>query len=165
VNMSTAKWMIASFEWSGIVGMLVGGALTDFVFGGRGARTCLFYMVLATVGVYFFWKTPADSTAFATTWLCIIGFAIYGPQALIGIIVANLATKRAAATAAGLTGFFGYASTVLSGLGLGWLVDKFGWNTGFEALMWMSVIGTMLFAVAWKAKAHGYAERAEPPPL
>ena len=78
-------------------------------------------------------------------------------MALIGIIVANLATKRAAATAAGFTGFFGYASTVLSGWGLGKLADKFGWNVVFDVLLWTGVIGTLLFAMAWKAKAHGYA--------
>ena len=90
--------------------------------------------------------------------LCTAGFFIYGPQALIGITVANLATKRAAATAAGFTGIFGYASTVLSGWGLGLLVEKTGWDTGFMALAGLSVIGTALFAAAWKAKAHGYAQ-------
>jgi len=117
----------------------------------------LFFMAVATTGLFFFWRTPVDSTALSTMWLCVVGFCIYGPQALIGIIVANLATKRAAATAAGFTGFFGYASTVLSGLGLGKLADKFGWNVVFDVLLWTGVIGTLLFALAWKAKAHGYA--------
>jgi OPA family glycerol-3-phosphate transporter-like MFS transporter/OPA family sugar phosphate sensor protein UhpC-like MFS transporter len=155
-SMPQATWMIASFEWSGIVGMLVGGVLTDYVFGGRGSRTCLFYMAMATVGLFLFWRTPVESTMLSTLWLCVVGFSIYGPQALIGIIVANLATKRAAATAAGFTGFFGYASTVLSGWGLGLLAQKYGWNAVFEALLWMGGIGTALFALAWKAKAHGY---------
>src|SRR5260221_8704180 len=43
------------------------------------------------------------------------GFFDYGPQCLIGLAAANLA----AATAAGLTGLFGYLSTILSGWGLG----------------------------------------------
>jgi sugar phosphate permease len=156
--MKDATWMIAQFEWAGIAGMLVGGVLTDFAFGGRGARTCLFYMAGATAGLFFFWSTPASSTFMSTLWLCVVGFCIYGPQALIGIIVANLATKRAAATAAGFTGFFGYASTVLSGWGLGKLADRFGWNVVFDVLLWMGIIGTVLFALAWRAKAHGYAE-------
>src|SRR5256885_16842810 len=65
------------------------------VFGGRGSRTCLFYMAVATLGLVLFWRTPADSRLLSTVWLCVVGFGIYGPQALIGIIVANLATKRA----------------------------------------------------------------------
>ena len=88
--------------------------------------------------------------------LCTAGFFIYGPQALVGIIVANLATKRAAATAVGLTGIFGYASTVLSGWGLGRLVEIGGWDAGFQGMIIMAVVGTALFAFAWTAKAHGY---------
>jgi OPA family glycerol-3-phosphate transporter-like MFS transporter/OPA family sugar phosphate sensor protein UhpC-like MFS transporter len=163
VNLKDAAWMVTAFEISGIVGMLLCGWLTDRVFGGRGARACLFYMALATVSVVVFWKLPQHATTLSGVVLCAAGFFIYGPQALIGILVANLATKRAAATAAGFTGIFGYASTVLSGVGLGWLVQHHGWDAGFAALVAMGVIGTVLFALAWKAKAHGYAETANTP--
>jgi len=132
--------------------------LTDRVFGGRGARACLVYMALATLAVFVFWKLPVHSKVLSGMVLCAAGFFIYGPQALIGIIVANLATKRAAATAAGFTGIFGYASTLLSGWGLGFVVQKYGWDVGFLALVGMGLIGTLLFAAGWKAKAHGYAE-------
>ena len=47
----------------------------------------------------------------------------------------NLATKRAATTAVGLTSIFGYASTVLSGWGLGFVVQHYGWNAGFAGLV------------------------------
>lgn len=158
VKLIHASWMVAAFEISGIVGMLLAGWLTDRVFDGRGARACLVYMALASVSVFIFWKLPAQSKTLSTVVLCCAGFFIYGPQALIGITVANLATKRAAATAAGFTGIFGYASTLLSGWGLGVLVQKHGWDAGLMALVGMSIIGTLLFAAAWKAKAHGYAE-------
>ncbi|HOW66223.1 MAG TPA: MFS transporter [Candidatus Paceibacterota bacterium] len=153
-----ASWLVAAFEISGVVGMLLGGWLTDRVFGGRGARACLVYMALATLAVFVFWKLPVHSKVLSGMVLCAAGFFIYGPQALIGIIVANLATKRAAATAAGFTGIFGYASTLLSGWGLGFVVQKYGWDVGFLALVGMGLIGTLLFAAGWKAKAHGYAE-------
>lgn len=157
VKLMHASWMVAAFEVSGVIGMLLGGWLTDRVFGGRGARACLVYMALATLSVFIFWKLPAQSKTLSAMVLCAAGFCIYGPQALIGIIVANLATKRAAATAAGFTGVFGYASTILSGWGLGLLVQKSGWEAGFLALVGLGVVGTLLFAAAWKAKAHGYA--------
>lgn len=160
VQLMHASWMVAAFEVSGVAGMLLAGWLTDRVFGGRGARACLVYMALATLSVFIFWKLPVQSKTLSAVVLCAAGFFIYGPQALIGIIVANLATKRAAATAAGFTGIFGYASTLLSGWGLGLLVQKSGWNSGFAALVGMGVIATLLFAAAWKARAHGYAETA-----
>ena len=40
--------------------------------------------------------------------LVAIGFLIYGPVMLIGLHALDLAPKKAAGTAAGLTGFFGY---------------------------------------------------------
>src|SRR5690606_12948781 len=103
---------------------------------------CVFCMALTAVSVFVFWKIPATSLLLNTAVLCCAGFLIYGPQALVGISVANLATKRAAATAIGLTGLFGYASTILSGWGLGKLVDmntvrdesgdiiEHGWSAG-----------------------------------
>lgn len=159
VTLTKAAWITAAFEISGVFGMLAGGWLTDRVFGGRGSRACLFYMAGAGLSVFLFWKTPAHSPAVYTTLLCLSGFFIYGPQALIGIIGANLATKRAAGTAAGFTGIFGYASTVVSGWGIGALVHHYhSWDAGFFGLVIVSIIGTMLFAAAWGAKAHGYEE-------
>ena len=74
----------------------------------------------------------------------------------MGIAAANLATKRAAATAIGLTGLFGYLSTVLSGWGLGALVQHHGWDAGFAGLLGVAAIGMFLFVAAWPAKPHGY---------
>ena len=59
-----------------------------------------------------FWFMPNQSPLTSATLLCMIGFFVYGPQSLIGAAAANMATKRAAAAAVGLTGFFGYLSTV-----------------------------------------------------
>jgi sugar phosphate permease len=150
-------WMVGAFEVSGIVGMLLAGWATDRVFKGRGARMCVFCMIGACTAMLFFWKLGTSPLA-ATGFLMIAGFFIYGPQALIGITAANLATKRAAATAAGFTGLFGYASTLVSGWGLGKLVDQAGWNVAFGALLSVGAVGLFMFILAWPAKAHGYEE-------
>ncbi len=156
-SLQHAGWMVAGFEVAGLVGMLLAGWITDRVFGGRGARTCVFCMIGAAVAMFAFWKLPVNSTGGAAALLGAAGFFIYGPQALIGIIAANLATKRAAATAAGLTGLFGYASTLVSGWGLGLLVERSGWDVAFGALLGIGAFGTFMFILAWPAKAHGYA--------
>lgn len=148
-------WMVAAFEVSGIIGMLLAGWLTDRVFGGRGSRTCVFCMIGAGAALTLFWLGAATPVA-ATVLLAVAGFFIYGPQALIGITAANLATNRAAATAAGFTGLFGYASTIVSGWGLGLLVEKAGWHVAFGALLGIGALGTFMFLLAWRAPAHGY---------
>jgi sugar phosphate permease len=158
IDLSKVGWMVAAYEASGIVGMLASGWLTDNVFGGRGARTCTFSMVGCVGAMLLLWLFPGNSAVAYTGILCLAGFFIYGPQALVGISVANLATKRAAATAVGLTGIFGYASTILSGWGLGLLAETYGWHYGFMAMVVVGALGTLLFAAAWGAKAHGYAD-------
>ncbi len=157
VHLRHAGWMVGAFEVSGIAGMLVSGWLTDKVFGGRGARVCLIFMVLAGLSVLLFWRLPGQSRWVSALLLCCAGFFIYGPQALVGVVTANLATKRAAATAIGFTSIFAYASTVLSGWGLGWLVERYGWDAGLGGLVGVAAVGSLLFVLAWPAKPHGYA--------
>jgi OPA family glycerol-3-phosphate transporter-like MFS transporter/OPA family sugar phosphate sensor protein UhpC-like MFS transporter len=158
VDITNASWMVAGFEVAGLVGALLAGWMTDRFFGGRAMRACVFYMLLAGVSIFLFWKMAGESAFLNSALLCAMGFFIYGPQCLIGIAAANLATKRAAATAVGLTGFFGYLSTLLSGVGFGALVKNQGWNAGFAGLLGIAAIGTILFIFAWPAKAHGYTE-------
>ncbi len=151
-------WMVGAFEVSGIIGMLLAGWATDRFFKGRGARMCVFCMIGACVALFLFWQLGNTPTV-ATVFLALAGFFIYGPQALIGITAANLATKRAAATASGFTGLFGYGSTLVSGVGLGLVVERYGWNTGFGVLLAIGAIGTFMFILAWPAKAHGYGDK------
>src|ERR1051326_2548393 len=156
VVITHAGWMVAAFEFCGALGAMFGGWLTDKFLGGRAVRACVVYMAMAGVALFAFWKLPLHSELLTTGLLGAAGFFVYGPQCLLAVTAANLATKRAAATAIGLTSIFGYASTVLSGWGLGALVQRYGWDVGFKGLIIVAAIGTVLFIAAWPAKAHGY---------
>ncbi len=158
MELSHAGWMIGAFEFSGLLGALCGGWLTDRFFGGRPMRAGAFFMALAGVSIWCFWKLAGQNWMLNVLCLFICGFFIYGPQCLIGIAAANLATKRAAATAVGLTGLFGYLSTVLSGWGLGYLVEHHGWDAGMLGLIIIAALGTLVFIITWPARAHGYEE-------
>jgi OPA family glycerol-3-phosphate transporter-like MFS transporter/OPA family sugar phosphate sensor protein UhpC-like MFS transporter len=158
IDITSATWFVAGYEGFGLLGMLAGGWITDRVFAGRAARACFFYMICCTVTLLLFWFLPNQSPYTAGTLLCMAGFFVYGPQSLIGTAAANLATKRAAAAAVGLTGFFGYLSTVVSGVGIGALVEHNGWDAGFLVFLACGLFGTLLFAFCWTAKAHGYSE-------
>lgn len=136
MSYSYAGWTVAIFEIFGIIGMLVAGWATDRFFKGRAHRTCVFCMLGTAVFMTVFYLLPND--VHPLVLICVLamaGFCIYGPQALIGIAAANQATKKAAATANGLTGIFGYLSVFVSGLGVGMLVDAFGWNYVFLGMI------------------------------
>lgn len=159
VSMSHAGWLVAMFEIAGIAGMLFSGWATDRWLKGRAHRTCVFCMAGAALFVFLFWQLPSDAPLwllFAT--LCAAGFCIYGPQALIGIAAANQATKNAAATANGLTGLFGYASTLVSGVGLGYVAQHYGWSWAYVGILGMALAGMLVFLMMWGARADGYGK-------
>src|SRR3989442_3523345 len=156
VVITHAGWMVAAFEFCGALGARFGGWFTVRFLVARAVRACVVYMGMAGVSLFAFWKLPLQSELMTTGLLGAAGFFVYGPQCLLAVTAANLGTERAAASAIGLTSIFGYASTVLSGWGLGALVQRYGWDVGFEGLIIVAVIGTLLFIAAWPAKAHGY---------
>jgi len=156
IELTNATWIMFGFEVAGLGGMLLTGWLTDKYFRGRSAPLCVICMLLCGLSIFLFWLLPPDSPWLCTGLLMSAGFFVYGPQALVAVIVANLATKRAAATAVGLTSIFGYASTVLSGWGLGLLVKTYSWSVAFQCLIVVALCGAVLFAFVLPAKASGY---------
>jgi sugar phosphate permease len=157
LTLSHAGWMVAAFEIAGVAGMLASGWITDKLFDGRGGRTCVFCMISCGAALAAFWFVPPGHVPASTALLMAAGFFIYGPQGLIGIAVANLATKRAAAAGVGLTGIFGYASGILSGWGLGWTADHHGWHVVFAGLLIVAALATDCFLATWRAPRDGYA--------
>jgi OPA family glycerol-3-phosphate transporter-like MFS transporter/OPA family sugar phosphate sensor protein UhpC-like MFS transporter len=157
IPIKSSTWMTAGFEIAGIAGMLLAGWVTDRFFGGRAARVCVLCMVLATVCVFLFWLLPLPPPAMSVL-LMAAGFCIYGPQALGGVITANIVTRRAAATAIGFTALFAYASTIISGWGLGLLVQKYSWSHAFGALCLVGLAGAAVYALLWKTKRDAYGE-------
>ena len=166
-NMSFEKAAAAvfAFEIMAILGTIVAGWITDKFFDGRAHRTCLWCMVgagAAMGGFYMFYLNPGMVPDWALIGvLAMAGFFVYGPQALIGIAASNQATKKAAATANGLVGIFGYLSTAVSGVGVGWLADKYGWNYVFIGVLIMAIVGVAVFLTIWNASRDGYEKANE----
>lgn len=156
---ATAANVVAASEIvGGIIGTLLAGWVTDKFFKSKAHHTCLIFMVMATFCFFMFWKMPQSNTGLAIFFLIMSSFFIYGPQALTGIAASNQATKRAAASANGILGIFGYASTTVSGLAFGMIAKSFGWNTVFAVAIAFGILGCLVFALMWKAPADGYAK-------
>jgi OPA family glycerol-3-phosphate transporter-like MFS transporter/OPA family sugar phosphate sensor protein UhpC-like MFS transporter len=119
-------------------------------------------MLLMIGVIYAFWKV--SSPALAGGLFVAMGFLLYVPQMLIAAMAMNLATKRAAAAAVGLTGIFGYLATVMSGWGMGKLVDASGWGRGFVILIGCAAGTLVLMAFTWNVGAHPHLEERTTPP-
>ena len=149
--------MIIAFELAAVVGTICAGWVTDKVFKGRGCRTGVFFMLFAALFAFGFWRLPGGAPVWQATLLLMgAGFCIYGPQALTGIIVANQATKEAAALATGFAGIMGYLSTTVSGIGIAFIKERFGWGVALCSIAAFAIVGMALFLCAWSAKADGY---------
>ncbi len=144
----------SSFEFLGIPGSLLAGVLSDRVFHGRRAPVCVLFMLITAAGLGLFYLVPPGHPWLDAATLSLVGFAVYGPQFLVGLLVVDLASPKAAATAIGLTGIFGYAGAALSGVGIGYCLDHAGWRGGFFCFITAALIGALLALPLWRAGQH-----------
>jgi OPA family glycerol-3-phosphate transporter-like MFS transporter len=150
-SLSETGWAYFLYEWAGIPGTLICGWLSDKVFGGRRAPATIIYMLLVTVAVFVYWKNPAGNPLVDNVALIAIGFLIYGPVMLIGVHALDLVPKKAAGTAAGLTGLFGYlGGAVFANAAMGYVVDAYGWDGGFYVLLAACVLSVVFTGLTWK---------------
>ena len=144
-----SAWQSAGFELAGITGGIVAGWASDRIFDGRrGPVGCLYMGALAFV-LFYFWKMPAGYRLLDTIAMIGVGFLVYGPQVLAGVAAADFASKKAAGMATGLTGTFGYIGGAISGIGIGYVADRWGWEGGFLFFIASAILGMLFFGLTW----------------
>ena len=147
---AASRWQFFLYEYAGIPGTLLAGWMSDRFFHGRRAPMSVYYMAVVTLAVVVYWLNPAGNAWLDSVALFAIGFFIYGPVMLIGVAAVDLVPKKAAGTAAGFTGLFGYmGGAVIAELGIGKIVDWAGWTGGFVLLLASCVAAIALLALTW----------------
>ncbi len=122
--------------------------MSDKVFKGNRGATGVFFMTLVTIATVVYWLNPPGNPGVDMACMIVIGFLIYGPVMLIGLHALELAPKKAAGTAAGFTGLFGYlGGSVAASAIVGYTVDFFGWDGGFMVMIGGSVLAVLLLVV------------------
>ena len=150
-SVKESGWAYFAYEWAGIPGTLLCGWISDKVFSGRRAPAIVIYMVLVMIAIFVYWKNPAGHIIIDNIALIAIGFLIYGPVMLIGVQALDLVPKKAAGTAAGLTGLFGYlGGSLFANIAIGFLVDHYGWDAAFILLISACVIAIVVTLFTWK---------------
>ncbi|MFH0798786.1 MAG: MFS transporter [Pseudomonadota bacterium] len=148
-SMLNAGIITAISEAMGIAGAIAAGWISDVVFKGRRGPANVIFMLLLIMAIFGLWRVPPGHQVLTTIYLIAVKFFVYGPQMLVGVAVADLASKKASSTATGLAGTFGYIGSALCGVGTGVVVDKWGWDGGFIFFIAAAVIGTFLFLFTW----------------
>ena len=131
---SSIAWSL--YEYAAIPGTIACGWISDRVFGSRRAPATILFMALTLVAVVVYWLNLHGPLWIDYAALIAIGFLIYGPIMIIGLHALDLVPKKAAGTAAGFTGFFGYVfGSAIAGTGVGWIADHWGWNGVFITMV------------------------------
>ena len=159
----------ALFEYAGIPGTILCGWVSSRFFQGRCAPVNVIFMFITALGIVMYWEAPALAALLSIpleyivyTALSIVGGAVYGPVAMIGVQALSLVPKNAAGTAAGFMSLFGYmfGDAVLSKIGMGFAVEhSLGWNFTFQMFLFTSVLAGAICIVAWGKERRIMEER------
>jgi len=121
-------------------------------------------MALTLVAVIVYWLNATGPLWIDYAALIAIGFLIYGPIMIIGLQSLDLVPKKAAGTAAGFTGLFGYVfGSAISGTGVGWIADRWGWSGVFATMVVCCLMTMLCSALTLGHRAHS-TPRAAPAP-
>ena len=153
LSLAAATTLCFVFEIvGGNLGMVVAGWATDRFFGSCAHRTSVLCMAGAALAIAAFWFVPVSAPLVVKLLpFMMIGFFIYGPQALLGVATTQQATPRAAGVAGGFVGIFSYASTILSGIGFGFVAQHWGWNAAYATILAAALVGGTVLSLIWRA--------------
>ncbi|WEV41154.1 MFS transporter [Lactobacillus sp. ESL0684] len=138
---SEAKWVIGIFELASVPGVIIIGAISDWLKGRRAQVSIACVVgVLICLTVYFF----TNNHALILTALIIMGNLIYAPLTLVGLMVNEVVPKFAVGASTGFMGFFQYIfGETLATAVIGILVNQFGWiasNTVLYAASGLAIV-------------------------
>ncbi|PCH61871.1 MAG: glycerol-3-phosphate transporter [SAR86 cluster bacterium] len=152
-SFTEAGWAYAMYEWAGIPGTIICGYVSDKYFKANRSPVLIIFMLITLICVTIYWLNPPGNPALDIAMLITIGFFIYGPVMIIGLFALDLVPKKAAGTAAGFTGLFGYVGgAVTANIAIGYAVDTAGWDAGFGLIILSCVIAIVLSVFVMRAE-------------
>lgn len=134
-DIKKAGWAYFAYEFAAIPGTLLCGWLADRFFARKRSVLAIAYMVASALAVVIYWQ--ASSITLINMSLIFIGFFIYGPIMLLPVQSMDHVPKNASGAAVGLIGFATYllGTALLANVALGYIVQVFGWNASFFAVV------------------------------
>lgn len=144
LDIDDAGYLSVVFDAAGIAGVIVAGFVSDRLFRGKRSVVSILFL-LAMVGSCALLATLGRSELL---WfglsLGLIGFSLYGPDALMsGAGAMDVGSKRQAVAAAGIINGMGSCGAVLQEFALGAVLESSGSSTVFAILLLSAVLAVV----------------------
>ena len=101
-----------------------------------------------------FKAVPTGLASLQAIIVFLIGFFLYGPQMLIGLCGAEIVGRRSVGASEGFLGWVAYLGAANAGIPLSLLVQQYGWDAFFAALLLACTTGVMLLLPLTGAKSY-----------
>jgi len=144
----------------GMPGGIVAGYLSDKLFNGRCTPINVIYLLLLAGSIFGFYQVAGMENFYLTClFLGCIGFFVDGPQNLVGgVQVSRITPKQSVSAACGLSGLFGYIGAIISGVGLAFVTDRFGWAAMYGVCIASCFIAAILVSLTWKKEKSNHSK-------
>jgi OPA family glycerol-3-phosphate transporter-like MFS transporter len=140
---------------AGLAGAFSAGTLSDWVFKARRPPVAFVGYALCALALAVIWQAPllGGGIGWIIGAFIVNSFAISMVHSMLsGTSSMDFGGKKAAATAAGLFDGMQYIGGSVVGIGMGWLLDKFGWGVWGPSMVAFAGIGGLLMIALWNAR-------------
>ncbi len=136
---------------AGIGGAFFAGTISDWLFKSRRTPVAFLGYVIQVVCLAVIWKSPSIEAVIAA--FVVNSFSISVVHSMLsGTASMDFGGKKAAATAAGMFDGMQYVGGSFVGLGMGWLLENFGWGAWGPSMIGFSFVGGLLMLTLWNAR-------------
>lgn len=136
---------------AGIVGAFLAGTMSDWLFKSRRTPVAFIGYVTQIICLAIVWQSQDLTLVIIAFVLNSMAISIVHSM-LSGTASMDFGGQKAAATAAGMFDGMQYIGGSAVGVGMGWMLQQFGWVVWGPSMIGFSVIGAVLMLRLWNAK-------------
>jgi sugar phosphate permease len=144
----TAAWM----PIGGIVGVVLSGYISDYLFGARRAPVIVLSLLLAAA-VMLAGLAPIHNLWVMIAFFFLAGMFLFGPDSMVSATAAiDFGTKRGAGAATGFVNGVGSIGAILGGYLPGVLTNKDDWTLFFQISLAGLIVSAVILIPLWRTK-------------
>ncbi|CAG9466735.1 unnamed protein product [Pedinophyceae sp. YPF-701] len=154
---------LSALEIGGLCGALMAGKVSDHLIAnapsnvgtvGKRVQVMLAYTVALAGAMVLFAKVPVEVAWMQWGAVFLVGFALYGPQMLMGLAGSEVAGPKAVGASQGLLGWISYMGAASAGVPMSILVNQYGWGSFFVAMCVCCVAIVVLLTPLWNQPSY-----------